>query len=170
MRTRRTCLTGGFPPPEGSAPSEKGHWRIESRRIVRVPTTPEECGLCGCWQLVAVLRDCVELGPKKRKQEDAVGYYASSIACGEVTDEQMLDEIRGHWAGIENGTHLMRDVSFGEDACRVADRTAAHALASLRNLAIGLYELERSKGRASKAGCKSQSRLMTFTKAYGMIS
>jgi hypothetical protein len=149
---------------------EKGHWRIETRRIVRVPTTPEECGLCGCWQLVAVLRDCVELGPEKRKPEDSVGYYASSLAYGETTDEGMLADIRGHWAGIENGTHLMRDVSFGEDACRVADRTAAHALASIRNLAVGLYELERSKGRASKAGCKSHCRRMTFAQAHGMLS
>ena len=137
---------------------------------MRIATTPEECGLCGCWQLVAVFRVCIELGPKKRKEEDSVGYYASSIAYGDTTDDGMLDYIRGHWASIENGAHLMRDVSFGEDACRVADRTAAHALASLRNLAVGLYELERSEGRASKAGCKSQSRLMTFAKAYGMIS
>ena len=64
----------------------------------------------------------------------------------------------------------MRDISFGENACKVANRTAAHALAALRNLAIGLYELERSKGRASKAGCKSQCRRMTFAKAYVMIS
>lgn len=170
MNTRKTCLNGRFPPPEGSVPYEKGHWRIERRRIVRIATTPAECGLCGCWQLMAVIRDCIELGPKKRKPGDAVGYYASSIAYDETTDEGMLDYIRGHWSGIENGTHLMRDVSFGEDACRIADRTAAHALASLRNLSVGLYELERSKGRASKAGCKSQIRLMTFSKAYGMIS
>lgn len=170
MNTRRTCSNGGFPPPKESASPEKGHWRIETRRIARVPTTPEQCGLCGCWQLAAVYRDCVELGPKKRKPEDAVGYYASSVAYGQTTDEGMLEDIRGHWSGIENGTHLMRDVSFGEDACRVADRTAAHALASLRNLAVGLYELERSKGRASKAGCKSHCRRMTFAKAYGMIS
>lgn len=170
MNTRKTCWSGSLPPPKESAPREKGHWRIEDRRIVRIPTTPEECGLCGCWQLVAVHRDCIELGPKKRKQGDAIGYYASSIAYGETSDDGMQDYIRGHWAGIENGTHLYRDVSFGEDACRVADRTAAHALASLRNLAVGLYELERSEGRASKAGCKSQSRRMTFAKAFGMIS
>jgi hypothetical protein len=148
---------------------EKAHWRIETRRIVRIPTTPEECGLCGCWQLVAVYRDCLELGPRKRKPEDAVGYYASSLAYRETTDEAMLEYIRGHWAGIENGTHLMRDVSFGEDACRVAERTAAHVLASLRNIGVGLYELARAKGRASKAGCKSHCRRMTFAMAYSMI-
>lgn len=170
MNTRRTCSDGRLPPPEGSVSPEKGHWRIETRRIVRVPTTPEDCGLCGCWQLAAVLRDCVELGPRKRKQEDAVGYYASSIAWGETTDEGMLEDIRGHWVGIENGTHLMRDVSFGEDACRVANRTAAHALAALRNLAIGLYELERAAGRASEAGCKSHCRRMTFSRAHKLLS
>lgn len=170
MTTRRTCLNGGLPPPKESVSPEKAHWRIETRRIVRIPTTPEACGLCGCWQLVAVYRDCLEMGPRKRKPEDAVGYYASSIACRETTDESMLEYIRGHWSGIENGTHHMRDVSFGEDACRVAERTAAHVLASLRNIGVGLYELERAQGTASKAGCKSHCRRMTFAMAFGMIS
>ena len=166
---RKTCSNGGFPPHAGSAPSEKGHWRIESRRIVRAAVTPEEIGLCGCWQVVAVLRDCAELGPKKRGPGDAIGYYASSLAYGETTDAEMLDIIRGHWSGIENGTHLLRDVSFGEDACRVAERGGAHALATLRNLAVGLYELGRAAGKAAKAGCKSQTRRMTFSRAYGLI-
>ncbi len=40
-----------------------------------------------------------------------------------------------------------RDVTLGEDACRTSNRTGAEALACLRNLANGAYELERAKGR-----------------------
>ena len=55
--------------------------------------------------------------------------------------------IRGHWSAIENGTHYRRDVTLGEDACRTANRPGAAVLASLRNLANGLYELERAGQR-----------------------
>jgi hypothetical protein len=38
-----------------------------------------------------------------------------------------------------NGTHRVRDVSMGEDACRIAHPKAARNMVTLRNLAIGLY-------------------------------
>ena len=51
--------------------------------------------------------------------------------------------IRGHWSAIENGTHYRRDVTLGEDANRTANRKGAAVLASLRNLANGIYELQK---------------------------
>jgi len=42
------------------------------------------------------------------------GYYATSVAYGETTDDELLDAIRGHGSAIENGVHHRRDVSFGE--------------------------------------------------------
>jgi hypothetical protein len=42
----------------------------------------------------------------------------------------------GHW-GIE-ALHHLRDVTFAEDACQVRTGTAPRAMASLRNLAIGI--------------------------------
>jgi predicted transposase YbfD/YdcC len=77
--------------------------------------------------------------------------------------------IRGHWSAIENGIHHRRDVSFGEDACRIAQRSAAHALATLRNLAIGLYELENYHGRVKANGCKSWCRRMTVAHALQLL-
>jgi predicted transposase YbfD/YdcC len=44
--------------------------------------------------------------------------------------------VRGHW-GIE-ALHHLRDVTFAEDASQVCTGTAARAMASLRNLAIGM--------------------------------
>ena len=77
--------------------------------------------------------------------------------------------IRGHWAAIENGVHYRRDVSLGEDACRVANRKSAHALATLRNLAIGIYEIQAERGRADSAGFKSWCRRMTASAALGLL-
>jgi predicted transposase YbfD/YdcC len=43
--------------------------------------------------------------------------------------------VRGHWH-IENRLHWVRDVTYREDHSRVRTGTAAHTMASLRNLAI----------------------------------
>ena len=60
-----------------------------------------------------------------------------------MNDADMLDAIVGRWVAIENGTHRVRDVSMGEDACRVADPKAARNAVILRNLTNGLYNLLR---------------------------
>jgi predicted transposase YbfD/YdcC len=116
-----------------------------------------------------VRRERDELNPKTGKKSDLIAYYATSLANDECSDEEMLQNIRDHWSAIENGIHHRRDVTFGEDACRVADRLAAHAIATLRNLAIGIYELEKDRGHVKADSCASWRRQMTFTKAYTML-
>lgn len=148
---------------------EKDHWRLDRRRLAHVAVTPEEIGLCGCWQVVAVRRERVELDPRAEPPSDEIGYYATSLTEGELTDDALLDVIRGHWSAIENGVHHRRDVSFGEDVCRVAQRSAAQALATLRNLAIGLYEIQRAHGRSEAHGCKSWCRRMTVAAALKLL-
>jgi hypothetical protein len=162
------CKSRPFPPEE-AAPWEKDHWRLDRRRLARVAVTPEEIGLCGCWQVIAVRREREELDPRAEGPSDTIGYYATSVAYQEMTDAELLGVIRGHWAAIENGVHHRRDVSFGEDACRVADRSAAHALSTLRNLAIGLYELECLRARVEAPGLKSWSRRMTVAAALKLL-
>jgi hypothetical protein len=148
---------------------EKDHWRLDRRRLARVATTPEDIGLCGCWQVLAVRREREELDPRAEPPSDEIGYYATSLAEGELTDDELLAVIRGHWSAIENGVHYRRDVSFGEDACRVAQRSAAHALATLRNLAIGLYEIQHARGRVAANDCKSWCRRMTVAAALKLL-
>ena len=52
-------------------------------------------------------------------------------------------------------------MSLGEDACRTTERKGAAALASLRNLAIGVFELKREAKRTTvdtlKSWCQQQS-------------
>ena len=50
---------------------------------------------------------------------------------------RLADLLRGHWA-IENGLHYVRDTTFAEDASQVRTGSAPHAMASLRDLAIGV--------------------------------
>jgi hypothetical protein len=167
---RNACSTSRpFPPEAAAAAWEKDHWRLDRRRLVRVAVSPEEIGLCGCWQVIAVRREREELDPRAGPPSDESGYYATSVAAEELTDAELLKVIRGHWSAIENGVHYRRDVSFGEDACRVAQRTAAQVLTTLRNLAIGLYELQCVRGQVTANGCKSWSRRLTVAAALRLL-
>ena len=73
------------------------------------------------------------------------------------------------WSAVENGTHYQRDVTFGEDACRVKDRNGAAVLASLRNLANGIYELEVERGRTRVNTLRSWCQRQTFSGAWPLL-
>ena len=78
--------------------------------------------------------------------------------------------IRGHWSAIENGTHYRRDVSFGEDACRTASRNGAAALASLRNLANGIYELQKERNKTTADSLRSWCQQQTFSSVWPILN
>lgn len=63
-----------------------------------------------------------------------------------------------HFEAIENGTHRVRDVTFREDACRVARPKAARNRVTLRNFAIGLYNLLRHCGKVTAPSLPSSQR------------
>ena len=100
-------------------------------------------GFCGCWRIAAVERVTIDLSPPAAPQVPVteIGYYVTSRTQEELNDEALLAAIVGHWDAIENGTHRVRDVTFGEDACRVAVPNAARNRVNLSNFAIGLYNL-----------------------------
>jgi len=156
-------------PPEKDARWEKHHDRLERRRIARVDVSPEEAGLVGCWQLVAVKRERIPLD-KSKPASCEIGYYATSIAGDQMDDRALSEVIRDHWSAIENGVHHRRDVSFGEDQCRVRNRVAAEMLAVLRNLAIAIHELERQRGHTEAKTLRSWIKSMNFGKAHGPLS
>ena len=112
---------------------------------LRAEVTPEEMGLCGCWQVIGVERLRYDLSKPKAEPSLELGYYASSVAFDQYTRDEVLDLIRGHWAAIENGTHCRRDVTLGEDACRVTEPRGAEALVCRRNLTNGSFALEKAK-------------------------
>jgi predicted transposase YbfD/YdcC len=63
-------------------------------------------------------------------------YAVTSLTAAQASPARLADWIRGHW-GIE-ALHHIRDTTFAEDACQVRTGTAPRAMASLRNLAIGI--------------------------------
>lgn len=68
-----------------------------------------------------------------------VVYGITSLTRTQADATQLLTHTRLHW-GIENRLHYVRDVTLGEDRCRVRRGHAPHILASLRNAAVYLLE------------------------------
>lgn len=141
------------------------------RRIKTVSLSPQESGLCGCWRFIAVERVTIDLTrpANQRQPETEIACYASSHTEDERSDAQLLELIVGHWDAIENGVHRVRDVTFGEDACRVARPKAARNRVTLCNLAIGLYNLERKRGRTKAPSLPSWQRSMTQSAALKRV-
>jgi predicted transposase YbfD/YdcC len=81
------------------------------------------------------------------QESQEYSFYCTSAAPAQYSGKQWLEKIRGHWSASENGSHYRRDVSLGEEACRVSGRTGAYVLATLRNLLLGLFELQRHRGK-----------------------
>ena len=135
------------------------------RRIKTLPVSPEEIGLCGCWQILAVERLVNDLSTPQAPPSCEIAYYVTSRSKEEMTPQQLLQATVGHWDGIENGTHYVRDVSFGEDACRVAHPNAARNMVALRNWAIGLFALQQYQEKTSATSLPSWRRSMKASQA-----
>lgn len=66
-----------------------------------------------------------------------IAYAISSLTPERASARNFLGYNRGHW-GIENRLHWVRDVSFGEDACRAKVEQCPQNLAALRNVGLTL--------------------------------
>lgn len=66
-----------------------------------------------------------------------VVYGATSLSAERADAKALLALNRGHW-GIESELHYVRDVTLGEDACRVRSGAAPPVLAAVRNAVVYL--------------------------------
>jgi predicted transposase YbfD/YdcC len=84
---------------------------------------------------------------KGRTEVEAV-YGITSLKRDAADAAALLALVRGHW-GIENGLHYVRDVTLGEDACRVRTGNAPQVLAALRNAVVHLLEGVEAASKAA---------------------
>ena len=133
-------------------------------RLQRFSLSPEEAGLCGCWQFLAVWREREELrrGKVTEKSEE-YSFYCTSAAPGQYSAAQLVQTIRDHWSATENGAHYRRDVSLGEDASRISGRNGAFVMATLRNLLLGLFELQQHRRQTQARTFPGWRRALTQT-------
>jgi len=126
--------------------------------------------LTGCWQFIAVWRERKKLRQGRVIDEsEEYSWYVTSLVTEEASAEQLAQFIRGHWAACENGAHYRRDVSLGEDASRISKRSAAQAMATLRNLVLGLFELQKAQTKTSEPHLPGWQRKMTASAALQLI-
>jgi predicted transposase YbfD/YdcC len=71
------------------------------------------------------------------RTEVEVARGITSLGRERADARRLLGVVRGHW-GIENGLHHVRDVTLGEDRCRVRTGASPQVLAALRNAAVHL--------------------------------
>ena len=117
----------------------RSHGRLERRTLESTTRLNDYLTWPGVAQVLR--RTCwrQELPSQRTTQE--VHFGITSLDRKTVSLAQVEQFWRWHWT-IENGTHYIRDVSMGEDACRVRSGNAPQALAAFRNALISALRLE----------------------------
>jgi predicted transposase YbfD/YdcC len=115
---------------------DKGHGRRERRTLKATTALNEYLNWPGVAQVGQI--ECVVEQDGKTSQETR--YFITSVPRNLGGAEQLLAWTRGHWS-IENRSHYVRDVTFGEDASRIRKGSGPEIMAALRNAAIGFLRL-----------------------------
>ena len=108
------------------------------------------------WANLAIIGRCERQREVDGKVTTEVSYFIGSRAT--LGAQGYAKALGRHW-GIDNNCHWQLDVTFGEDACRVADRNAAENLSAVRRHALAL--LKRHPRKASIANKQFAASLST---------
>jgi predicted transposase YbfD/YdcC len=122
-----------------TATREQGHGRRETR-LCWVFTDLEGIRDRELWR---DLRSVVVVVSEREEGGKSVSEHRYYISSRKASAGTLLSAIRGHW-GVENSLHWVLDVTFAEDAHRIADLRAAENFGLLRRLALSL--LKRADG------------------------
>ena len=107
--------------------------RVEIRKIETLAALPPYLNFPGLKQVYRIERQRTINGKTSREVVCAI----TSLSRRDASAARLLHIAQQHWH-IENRLHYVRDVSLGEDACRVRTGSAPQLLAGLRNAVIGL--------------------------------
>jgi predicted transposase YbfD/YdcC len=111
----------------------KAHGRIEDREVQLSTRVVPHLDWPGLAQVCHRVRTTVRQG----KSTVEVDYAITSLSRSRASAAWAMGCWRDHW-GIENRSHYVRDVTFGEDASRIRKGGAPQILAACRNAAISL--------------------------------
>jgi predicted transposase YbfD/YdcC len=113
----------------------KGHGRIEMRTL----TTSSQLVDFLDWpfhQQVFKLERQITTQKTGRWRHEVV-YGITSLSAEQVTPVQLLRMLRSYWK-IENSLHYRRDVTLQEDRTRFKSHSAAHIMAVINNILLGI--------------------------------
>lgn len=126
---------------------EKGHGRIETRRIAVRTKLPSR--LDQKWPGLTAICRIERYREMKTYCTRQVIYAITSLPATKLDPAALLQLARDHWA-IENRLFHVRDVTFGEDACRVRSGSAPRALADIRCASLTLIRRTGKKPRPAR--------------------
>lgn len=115
----------------------KGHGRIESRRITTSCLLNDYLDWPGLAQVFKLERWTISTSTGRVREQ--VVYGLTSLSREQVGCHQLLELSRAYWQ-IENGLHYRRDVTLNEDATRMTNPTQAEAIAIINNLVVALFQ------------------------------
>jgi predicted transposase YbfD/YdcC len=144
----------GMPPKdfETAQVTNKGHGRLETRTItvssqlndfLPAPVPQAQVDWPYLEQVFKLERRFVSFKTGVIQEQTEYGF--TSLRREEIPPLQLLRKTRTYW-GIENGLHYRRDVTLREDYTRLTKGRAAHAMACLNNLILGIL-LSKKKYR-----------------------
>jgi hypothetical protein len=113
---------------------DKGHGRREIRTLKATTALNEYLD----WPWVGQVGEIKSTVHEDGKQTQATRYFITSAPRALAGATRLQEWGRGHWS-VENKSHYVRDVSFGEDASRIRKGSGPEVMAALRNAAIGFF-------------------------------
>ena len=112
-------------------------------------------------QAAIIRREIFEISGDRISKEHAL--ILTSRKTEKMTAAEVNRHIRGHW-GIENKNHYIRDTVYREDNSQAWAAEGPHALASLRNLTLGLFRLKNANSikETTEWICRDRMRALQF--------
>jgi predicted transposase YbfD/YdcC len=112
-------------------------------------------------QAAFIRREIFEVSGDRISKEQAL--ILTSRKAKKMTSAGVNQDVRGHWK-IENKSHYIRDTVYREDHGQAWAGEGPHALASLRNLAIGLLRMKNvdSIKETTEWVCRDRMRAIQF--------
>ena len=112
-------------------------------------------------QAACIRREVFEISGDRISKENAL--ILTSGKTGEMTATGVNQGARRHW-GIENKSHYVRDTLYREDHSQAWAGNGPQAMASLRNLALGLFRMKNVKAIKETAEwvCRDQTQALQF--------
>lgn len=121
---------------------DKGHGRVERRTLRTTPILTAGQTWPGLKQGFEVTRERTTGGTKTVEVVSGI----TSLGPDRADAAALLNYLRTHWQ-IESRLHYVRDVTLGEDACRVRSGAAPQVLAGLRNAVVHLLAGVQAESR-----------------------
>ena len=134
---------------------EKGHGRIETRRIAVRTKLPSR--LDQNWPGLTAICRIERIREHKTYCSREVIYAITSLPAAKLHPAALLQLSRDHWQ-IENCLFHVHDVTFKEDASRVRSGSAPKIMAEIRNAALTMIRRSGHKPRPAREAFAARPR------------